>query len=1500
MKKHFQLLALVLFAILSINSFAQTYNMSNTSVSTCTGTFYDSGGPSSNYANNENFTMTFTSDNGNRLQFNFSSFVSESYDKLYVYDGNSVNAPLIATYTGTYSAFSIQSSGSSLTFKFTSDVSNVYAGWTASITCTTPILTSYPMLNGQTVNGCSGVFYDDAGSSASYSNSQNNVMTFCPSTANDYLVFSFPNQFDIATDDTLFVYSGTTATTTPIGIYTGVNKGAVISSPLAGACVTFKFVSNGTNVSAGWQAFITCSTTPPSFQMNMVSGTINTCGGYLYDSGGANGYYGNSETKTITLASNNGNRILLNFNSFVTESYDKMYIYDGTSVNSPLIGTYYGVLSAFSVQSSGTALTVKFVSDGSNIYTGWAAAISCTTAALTSYPITNGQTTTACNGVFYDNGDNAGNYSNLQNSTMTFCPSSPSDYLVLSFPYQFNIATDDTLFVYSGTSTNTTPIGIYTGINTGAVITSPQAGACITFRFVSNGSNVAAGWQGFISCSTAVPSFQLNMVSGTINTCGGYFYDSGGATGNYGISETKTVTLASNNGNRIQLNFSSFVTESYDKMYIYDGPSVNSPLIATYYGTLSAFSVQSSGTALTVKFTSDGSGVYAGWAASISCTTPALTSYPISNGQTINGCGGVFYDNGDNTGSYSNLLNSTMTFCPSTVNDYLVISFPYQFDIATDDTLFVYSGTTTSTTPIGVYTGINKGAVITSPQAGACITFKFVSNGSNVSAGWQGFITCSTAVPAFQMNMVSGTINTCGGYLYDSGGATGNYGISETKTLTLSSNNGNRIQLNFSSFVSESYDKIYIYDGPSVNSPLIATYYGTLSAFSVQSSGTALTLKFTSDASGVYAGWAAAISCTTPALTSYPMTNGQTITGCGGVFYDNGDNTGSYTNLQNATMTFCPSTVNDYLVFSFPYQFDIATDDTLFVYSGTGTTSTPIGKYTGSNKNAVITSPIPGGCLTFKFVSNGANVSAGWQGFITCSTAAPAFQMNMVSGTINTCDAYFYDSGGNSNTYGTSETKIVTFSSTSGCGIKCDFTSFVTESYDKLYVYDGPSIQSTLIGTYYGTLSAFAVQSTGTSLTFRFTSDASSVYAGWAAHISCPNTPVATITPSGPTDFCTGDSVTLTASSASSYLWSNNATTQAITVYSGGVFTVTVTNSLGCVGNSQPVSVAVSPLPANAGIISGNTTVCQGPNTVTYSVPLITNATSYIWTLPSGAIGSSTTNSINVIYGSSATSGLIKVKGHSACGNGVESSLNVTVSPLPANAGTISGDNTVCQSQTALTYAVPAINNASSYIWTIPTGATGSSTTNSISVTFGTSSVSGNITVKGHNSCGDGTISILPVSISAYPPTPTITLNGNVLHSSAATGNQWYLNGSVISNATSQDYTVTQNGSYTVEVTNSNGCSTISAAYVITTVTVEKLHDDNTFIIAPNPSNGIFRIKTSINQNFRIRIFNALGQIIYHSEIFNPEIDLSNQPKGVYFIEFKSNDKCFNKKLILQ
>ncbi len=115
--------------------------------------------------------------------------------------------------------------------------------------------------------------------------------------------------------------------------------------------------------------------------------------------------------------------------------------------------------------------------------------------------------------------------------------------------------------------------------------------------------------------------------------------------------------------------------------------------------------------------------------------------------------------------------------------------------------------------------------------------------------------------------------------------------------------------------------------------------------------------------------------------------------------------------------------------------------------------------------------------------------------------------ITMQNGTVETCNALFYDSGGQNGGYGNNLTYTMTFNpSSEGAKISVNFSEFNTESnYDFLYVYDGTSTSATLIGQYSGTTSpgAFTATNSAGALTFKFTSDSYVNASGWVATVSC-------------------------------------------------------------------------------------------------------------------------------------------------------------------------------------------------------------------------------------------------------------------------------------------------------------------------------------------------------------------------------------------------------------
>ncbi|MBX7224403.1 MAG: T9SS type A sorting domain-containing protein [Chitinophagales bacterium] len=103
----------------------------------CSDSIFDMGGPERNHYDNENFTYTITPPGNVLTTLNFSQFELEAgYDSLWLYDGPSVNAPLIGSYSGLTGPGTVNASGASITLRFKSDVATTKPGFKAVYQCT--------------------------------------------------------------------------------------------------------------------------------------------------------------------------------------------------------------------------------------------------------------------------------------------------------------------------------------------------------------------------------------------------------------------------------------------------------------------------------------------------------------------------------------------------------------------------------------------------------------------------------------------------------------------------------------------------------------------------------------------------------------------------------------------------------------------------------------------------------------------------------------------------------------------------------------------------------------------------------------------------------------------------------------------------------------------------------------------------------------------------------------------------------------------------------------------------------------------------------------------------------------------------------------------------------------------------------------------------------------------------------------------------------------------
>lgn len=329
----------------------------------------------------------------------------------------------------------------------------------------------------------------------------------------------------------------------------------------------------------------------------------------------------------------------------------------------------------------------------------------------------------------------------------------------------------------------------------------------------------------------------------------------------------------------------------------------------------------------------------------------------------------------------------------------------------------------------------------------------------------------------------------------------------------------------------------------------------------------------------------------------------------------------------------------------------------------------------------------------------------------------------------------------------------------------------------------------------------------------------------------------ASINTSGPSTFCAGDSVVLTASAGSTYLWSTSETTQSITVNSSNTYTVTVTGSCGTSTASQ--SVTVDPLPFASITANGPTNFCQG-GSVTLTAA---GSGPFLWSTgaTTASISANTTNT----YILSVTNG---------CGTDT-ASQSVLVDPAPS--AMISGAPTVvCPNETITLIA----SGGTDYLWS--TGAT----TTSITINTG-----GTYSVTVNTSCGSDMSSViigssnLNVGFSADTLSGAFPLDVNFSNTSVG-GNifSWNFGDGNTTSANNPQHTFQSNGTYNVILTGTDvlGCTDTAQVTIV-------VYDD-TQITIPNvftPNNdgkneffNIFTNKTNLGVNGQI--FNRWGKEI--------------------------------------
>jgi len=264
----------------------------------------------------------------------------------------------------------------------------------------------------------------------------------------------------------------------------------------------------------------------------------------------------------------------------------------------------------------------------------------------------------------------------------------------------------------------------------------------------------------------------------------------------------------------------------------------------------------------------------------------------------------------------------------------------------------------------------------------------------------------------------------------------------------------------------------------------------------------------------------------------------------------------------------------------------------------------------------------------------------------------------------------------------------------------------------------------------------------------------------------------------GDPDFCAGGNSILDAGTGyASYLWSTAATTQTITVTTGGTYSVTVADSGGCSGTDDfAVTVNANPTPS----ITGDLAICNGQNTTL----TVSGGTSYTWSDGLGTTAAVTVSpTANTTYSVTASDA-----------NACSGTASATVVVNSATAPTLTGDTDICNG-TCTTLNVVGVY--SSYLWS------GGQTTASVNV-CPTANSTFSVTVTDANGCTQtGSINVT-VNNNPQPTGGNASFcdGGNTTLSvgtwAAYSWSTGSTNATIIADAT---------GSYCVTITDSNGCT---------------------------------------------------------------------------------------------
>lgn len=404
-----------------------------------------------------------------------------------------------------------------------------------------------------------------------------------------------------------------------------------------------------------------------------------------------------------------------------------------------------------------------------------------------------------------------------------------------------------------------------------------------------------------------------------------------------------------------------------------------------------------------------------------------------------------------------------------------------------------------------------------------------------------------------------------------------------------------------------------------------------------------------------------------------------------------------------------------------------------------------------------------------------------------------------------------------------------------------------------------------------------------------------------------------------------------------SYTWNYNGSgvsivgsTNTITVnYSGsatsGTLSVVANNGA---GNSIPrtLGITVNTVPPQPGAFTtSSATVCAGQPNVTYSIPTQTGVT-YNWSYTgSNASIAGSTNSVQVSYGSNATSGDVRVSTTNSCGTSTARTQAVVVNTTPSVPSSISGQTEVCKNTSTLLYSTNAVAGVN-YAWSYTGSDVGiAQNANEATLLVGSSPSGGLLTVTPSNQCGNGPAAQKTIAITAAPVAPTsfAVFSDLVVQGSqgveysvipAATSSSWVYSGTGVTihanggNATLDFGALATSGMLSVKNVNACGEESSALDFAIQVSPLTGTEDRAYYLgvnVYPNPFHEQLTLHVpSYLFAQSITLYSSEGVEVYQKQLqghFDDTVlrDL-RLPSGLYLLNIQGAEETLYIKLIKQ